>query len=374
MTPFWHPISAVLLDDPRVLATERLVRIMLAGSGETDVVYAGDRMWPAIRHGGRVRVAAASESEPRPGEVVLAAVGEGPDLLRVASVEKGNLVLRADADPGERIEVGRDRILGRARLPLGSRNRTTRWAARQWLDLVEAVRGAPDPAEDAADTVRAKYERQAPFYESAGGGDLDPSLLSWVRDSVADGGKILVVGSGTGREAFALAGAGYRVRGIDYAPAMVAASLREASRRGIEIPFEVADLRAHAEPPASLDAVFFTYDVYSFLPGRASRVAVLRRIRDWLGEQGIVFLSARLVRSWRGRSILALARLRGIGTGAEWGASHTRSIDARGDVRRSFVHCFHPGALQKEVASGGFRADGWLGGHLRLRRGSGAET
>ena len=304
---------------------------------------------------------------PRLGEVLLVAPAGVPDLLRVERVGDGRVSLRGDADPGERVETSEREILARAVLPRRVWSRGLRLVARECLDLAEALRGRPSRRADAAETVRAKYEEQAPFYETSPMRDLDPALLGWVRASVGPGGTVLVVGSGTGRETFALASAGFRARGIDYAPAMVAASLRESSRRGADVRFEVGDLRAHEEPAASLDAVFFTYDVYSFLPGSAERVTVLRKIRSWLKEGGVVFLSARTVPSWRGKVILTLQYLRGIGSGSRWGESHTRWIDPGGNLRRSFVQCFLSRAIEEEILAGGFETDGHLGGHARLR-------
>jgi len=40
---FWHPLSAVYLDRPRVLASPAVLKLMLAGEGRAQVVYAGDR-------------------------------------------------------------------------------------------------------------------------------------------------------------------------------------------------------------------------------------------------------------------------------------------------------------------------------------------
>ena len=367
MTPFWHPLSAVLLDDPPVFATPRLARMVLAGQGETEFVYAGDRMWPALRHGQRVRLAAPGTSAPAAGDVLLVALGGITDLLRVERVEPERIVLRGDADPSEAVVVPPEGVLAFARPCTRAPVPAGRSLARTALDVAEALRGGPDTSPDAAETVRFKYETQAPFYEASTAEDLDPSLLEWVRAIVAPGGAVLGVGSGTGRETFALASAGLLARGIDYAPAMVDAARREAARRGLPVGFEVSDLRSHAEADGSLDAVFFTYDVYSFVPGSRVRVEVLRRVRGWLRERGVVFLSARLVRSWHQRAILTLQRIRRIRSGADWGASHTRWIDPGGAMRRSFVQYFDARSLVGEAAAAGFRTDGRRGGHWLLR-------
>jgi SAM-dependent methyltransferase len=56
-------------------------------------------------------------------------------------------------------------------------------------------------------------------------------------------GDVLVVGCGPGREAFALAGHGGRVTGIDSEPAMLARARDEARRRGVGVDFRVVGRR-----------------------------------------------------------------------------------------------------------------------------------
>jgi len=116
--------------------------------------------------------------------------------------------------------------------------------------------------------------------------------------------------------------------------------------------------------PASLGAVLFTYDVYSFIPRRRDRVRLLRRMRSWLRPDGVVFLSARRVSSIQSRSILALqwfALQRTVE--AEWGDSHTRWIANDGSLRRSFVHVFTTAGLRTEAEQAGFRPARWVEGH-----------
>lgn len=55
MRPNWHPISAVLLNDPPVMAGAAALRLLLR-AGPITLRYAGDRMAPAVRHGQVVRV------------------------------------------------------------------------------------------------------------------------------------------------------------------------------------------------------------------------------------------------------------------------------------------------------------------------------
>lgn len=368
MKPFWHPLSAILLSEPRCYASPQLLRLLL-GQGRASLIYAGDRMWPALRHGQAFDAVPLGDRAPlQVGQAVLACPGGIPDLLRVGASESSELRLTADADPAAPCVVPAADVIARALLqPAAPRSTAQRRLRRLLLEQREAWVGRPDTDMDPALSVREKYETQAPFYARAEAlVDLDPRLLERMRLAVSPPGRVLVVGSGTGRESFALAAAGYTVLGVDFSPAMVALASSEAARRGVSAIFECADIRGLTLPPRSLDAALFTYDVYSFLPGAGARLDVLRRIHYWLRSDGRVFLSARRVRSWYERAILSEQWLRRRGK-SEWGASHTRWIGPDGTLRRSFVQLLTEPSLRAEAAAAGFRILYWEGGHALLQ-------
>jgi len=281
-------------------------------------------------------------------------------------------VLIADADPGGALRVETDDVLARTNLPIRVTGRISRAARRLRIDLREALGGAPDESQDPADSVRRKYDAQAPFYSNRGGPDLEAPLLARIRRLVPAGAKILVAGSGSGRECFALAAEGWRVAGVDFAPTMLELARREAARRGLAVEFVTADLRRHEEPAASLAAVLFTYDVYSFLPSRIDRVEVLRRALGWLQPGGVVFLSARLVRSAWDRVCLTVQWGARRPPRATWGSSHTRWLTTDGTLGRSFIHVFTDRTLRRELDDAGGTPENWEGGHLLVRPRTGA--
>jgi SAM-dependent methyltransferase len=363
-------VSAVYLNQPRVLASPAVLRLLMAGEGRVEVVYAGDRMWPAIRHGDTLVVSPVSESAPAEGDVVLTIDGGIPDVMRMAA-EGGVATVTADADPGPPRPVTSDDLLGRVeRAP--RRRLLRRSMARIWLDLREAAAGA-DPVDDPAQSVRQKYDDQAVHYDRLGGAAIDPGLAARLLERVARGARVLVAGSGAGREVFELERLGYAVTGVDFSPRMVEAARAEAARRGSSATFTVADLRSHEEPTGSLGAVVFTYDVYSFVPGVRDREALLARLGHWLAEGGAVFLSARRTKRLWDHAVLWiqwLARAARFRAGA-WGDSHTRWLDASGNLRRSFVHVFTDRGLDREAGAANLRRMSWEAGHgLFVRRGA----
>lgn len=362
MSSFWHPLSTLLLTNPACLATPVLLRVLLGADGSAELLYAGDRMWPAVDHGERVLVDPPDDGNVQPGAVVVFCPGGIPDLLRIASIAGGRLRLVADSDAELQETADREDLLGVARLP---RKRTRSFGARARriaLDLREAWGAAADPAADPARTVRDKYDDQAAAYADSAAEGLEAGLDSAIRRNVATGARILVVGSGSGLECFALAGAGYRVTGLDFAPSMVDRSTIEARRRDLQIEFRLGDVRGEEFGETPYDAILFTYDVYSFLPSRAARVAALIRMRSILTPEGRLFLSARQVRSFYGRLVLGLQWVARSGR-CEWGDSHTRWINASGDLRRSYVRVFSPRRLAAEIDAGGFELKTWRRGH-----------
>jgi SAM-dependent methyltransferase len=357
---FWHPLSAIYLDQPRVRASPAVVRLVLAGEGRAAIVYAGDRMWPSIRHGQPLVVRSLGAGSPIAADLVLAVEDGLPHVLRLS---RDRTAVTADADPAPPRVVAEGVLLGWIE-PAQRLRAPNRSLARALLDLREAFVHRPDPASDAAHTVRSKYDSQAVHYVGLESGPLEPALAARIREAVPQGARILVAGSGAGRETFALERMGYEVRGVDFSERMVAAATAEAARRGSRASFTAADLRAHDEPAGSLAGIVFTYDVYSFIPGEKPRKALLTRLARWLAPRGAMFLSARLARGAWDRLVLSLQwlalRRRGA---AEWGDSHTRWLDDAGELRRSYVHLFTDARLHGETASAGLRLVEWDGGH-----------
>ena len=192
-------------------------------------------------------------------------------------------------------------------------------------------------------------------------------LLDWFTGRVPAGGRVLVAGSGAGRECFALAARGWQVTGVDFSEPMVEAAKQEALRRGLGVDFELADLRSYDRPGDTLAAVYFTYEVYSFLPAREERLALLAKMARWLAPGGVIFLSARWFEGFYAPAILTLQRaVRLSDRQARWGQSHTRWLALDGAVHRSFIHIFTKLAVEREARQAGLEPTGWLGSHCLL--------
>jgi SAM-dependent methyltransferase len=371
MHSFWQPQSALFLPDLPGYASAYLLQRQLASGRLAEILYRGDRMWPAIRSGASVRVLSSEAWTPKRGELVVVSIHGALDLLRITRCAEENVEVCGDADPGPPVTIPRAAIRARLADPTtgGVPSSVRRALRRALLDLREASAGRPDQAPDPADTVRQKYDAQAPYYARARTEEVPPPLLARVRAHVRPGGRILVAGSGTGGGCLALAAAGFDVRGIDFSGAMVRLAIEEAERRRAQVSFVEDDLRNHDEPAGSLAAVLFTYDTYSFLAARADRIALLRRAARWLEGGGSVFLSARRALRFYERCCLAIQYAATTPRGERrFGDSHTRWIAPSGELRRSFLHVFTARQLARETAAAGFRIGPWEGGHAILRR------
>lgn len=75
-------------------------------------------------------------------------------------------------------------------------------------------------------------------------GDAPPVLHTLIKGELAGNGKILVPGCGNGHDALALARAGWRVTGLDFAPRPIATARENAKAASIEITYEQGDLFA----------------------------------------------------------------------------------------------------------------------------------
>jgi SAM-dependent methyltransferase len=134
---------------------------------------------------------------------------------------------------------------------------------------------------------------------------------------VADGwlprsGRILDVGCGAGREAFGFAARGLDVVGVDPCARLIDAARAAVPdlAAGRDLRFVVGHALAIDEPRTSFDAAYVASDVYSSIPGRASRVALLARLRELVKPGApIAFPATPLPNASRfGRALIDLPR------------------------------------------------------------------
>ena len=99
-------------------------------------------------------------------------------------------------------------------------------------------------------------------------------------------GRLLLLGVGGGREAIPLAQMGFAVTGVDFIPEMVEKARENAAQRGVKIEGLVQEISKLDVPTGAYDVVWLCAAMYSCVPTRSRRVAMLRRIRRGLRPGG----------------------------------------------------------------------------------------
>lgn len=149
-------------------------------------------------------------------------------------------------------------------------------------------------AESALRTVAHKFneEEEVLYYSQRAFEGLDEQEQRLVVEYMKRRGRVLSIGCGAGREAFALAGLGFDVVGVDVAPRMIEAARCIAASRGQNIRFEVKSATNLDYLPHSFDYVFMSEGVYSLIPTRDLRIDVLRNVGKLLAPDGTLLFSA----------------------------------------------------------------------------------
>jgi 2-polyprenyl-3-methyl-5-hydroxy-6-metoxy-1,4-benzoquinol methylase len=184
---------------------------------------------------------------------------------------------------------------------------------------------------------------------------LTPAEKDFYSRFVRQGDRVLLVGSGTGRDLMALRVLGYDVSGLEPEPALVEIAARHLTRRGLSAPMEIGLVhRAHLNGP--YDCVIFSNGCYSLIQGTATRIAVLERIAQHLSPRGRVIVS---YHPGRAQSAFGhfLSRMAARVARADWrpeaGDTFARDVYTPDLIR--YHHAFAPAEFAHECASAGLR-------------------
>lgn len=189
--------------------------------------------------------------------------------------------------------------------------------------------------------------------------DVDFGLDRWERrlytEMLRPTDRVLLIGSGAGRDLVALRELGYDVTGLEPVPELVAISRENLARRGVAAVVLTGPVQS-AALEGSYDAMLFSPGVYSCLPRSAVRVATLKRLNNHLSPDGRLLISyLRFARQsplsrWVTRLGTRLSR-------ADWrpeqGDVFSRDHVASRVLR--YEHLFSPGEVATECHAAGLR-------------------
>ncbi len=302
------------------------------GNGQLFFQARGDGLYPVIKDGDLLHIQQANPADLRRGDL---AVLERPDgQFAVQFVLKGksgrNSLKLKNPMNGKEGGDNPDRLVG-SMAAIEREGRTKKcddrlarlchivyWTARPLIRTFLIVRKMLlllHPrffVRDAGSSLRCVAEKyngakEVLYYSQMVFGGLDEDERLLLDQFMRRRGRVLNVGCGAGREAFALTEAGFDVVGIDVAPGMIAAAKRHAQTSGRNVHFEVKSVTALDYPSQSFDYVWISAGVYSHIPTRQLRIGTLRRIKDLLMPNGILFFSV----AYRGDSLLPRVSLYG---------------------------------------------------------------
>lgn len=181
-------------------------------------------------------------------------------------------------------------------------------------------------------------------------------LMAWEQHLVEQvapaNARMLIVGSGAGRDLVGFARLGFHVTGIEPAPLAAQASIDALRARGLE----GRVLRGFAED-VDIDGVFetvvFSYFCYGYIPGSSRRIALLEKLRTSLAP------SARIVLTYNprsGNSLTALTQLSAWLLRSQWRPEDGDGVYlmASADAPFAVEHLFHDAEIVDEARRAGY--------------------
>ncbi len=118
------------------------------------------------------------------------------------------------------------------------------------------------------------------------------------RNGIAGGSAILDLGCGTGGHALPLARLGYRVTGVDRAPAMIDIARKKAVDAGVDVVWEVGDVRS-SRVAGTFDAAILMFAVLGYQIANDDVRATLGNARRHLRAGGTLVFDV-----WYGAAVL----------------------------------------------------------------------
>ena len=182
-------------------------------------------------------------------------------------------------------------------------------------------------------------------------------LMGWERTVFAEFVKptdrILLVGSGSGRDLLALRKAGHQVVGVEPSPVPVERSKQLLRDNGFSVDI-VAERFEHAELPGKFDVIVFSWLCYGYILGAAERSATLVKAAAHLNPNGRIVISYIGVDRPQACRAVTLARFSSSLTGADWRAERNDHFIPDADRELyAYQHSFGPGELQEEALAAG---------------------
>jgi len=182
-------------------------------------------------------------------------------------------------------------------------------------------------------------------------------LFGWeepfVRRFLKPDDRILIVGSGSGREVIALRRDGYNVEGLEPATAAAELSRDIMKKAGVQAPIRIGGIET-VELDGQFDLFVFSWYCYSYIAHRPTRIAALRSARAHLAPGGRIILSYIIGEPIPKRLPFGAARLAARLTRAGW-TPENNDVLAFEPGGLHFEHHFAPGEVEDEARAAGLK-------------------
>jgi SAM-dependent methyltransferase len=187
--------------------------------------------------------------------------------------------------------------------------------------------------------------------------DITAGLYHWEQTFygrlLVPGERVLVVGCGGGRDLIALLEQGYRADGLEPVAACADQARTRLVARGLAAEVLTADITT-AVLPRRYDAVVFSWLCYSYIPLRARRIDVLRKVKGHLAPGGRILISYVPAQPPPRRLPWQLAWLASRLSGADWRPEQGDVFIARPDTGCiHYEHHFTEAQIEAEARAAG---------------------
>ena len=176
-------------------------------------------------------------------------------------------------------------------------------------------------------------------------------------DLIRPSDRVLLVGSGAGRDLLELRRRGYAVTGLEPSPVLAGRARVELRSRGFA-PAIIAQAIEDYVPGQTFDVVIFSPYTYSYVIGETTRIATLARLKNHLAPGGRILLTYAALMPQSYVWIL-LSRLARIFSRSDWRPEPGDRVfaPAAHPEMLSFEHQFTPDEVERECRAADLRVE-----------------
>ena len=345
---------------------------LLKNGGKINFIAKGRSMAPAILDGDVVEVLRIDDKmKLKKGDLVLYRDEEDNPVIHRIVQASPVLIVKADNARLPDSAVSYDNLIGKV-IAIKRGMKIIRPATSKtkivFAKIVYKIKKLFNPEflvpeqKKAIVSVREKYnqEEEVNLHRTSVNEGLEEWEEYFFRKYMNKKGKVLDIGCGAGREAIALAKLGFEVIGIDISDHMIKAAIEESKSYDCHIHFDVCSVMdIDKYEPSKFDYIIFTRAMYSYIPGKNLRIAVLKKAKGLLKDTGFLAVSGYIVKEIAVSSFLRrtiISRIYGLKNKAERGDFMVETVSPASSKGTCFCHFFaNRDEIRNEIETAGLK-------------------